>query len=676
MKFAKLAVFLVASTFLYACGGDGGTSYAPIVLSGKTITASGGTSTAGSGGNGGSIYLDVYGDVKVTKSGTVNTSFSIPTYDYHFGANPAIVTSSTTVVLDSIPATAGVLYMLSGNPSLLISDGAGSGTAASGLQVAKGVTLTLPANWTAVTYTYLYFDQSVEINGTVTVENEGCTLQINSDSHFMISASGIVTTTPATAGATGGSIYLNSYGTLINKGTINASGATGGGSAGNVDLEGDTFLFNTGSILAKGTDSPTGAGGNGNDIYLESYYSSIFTSGTLDSSGGNGTAGAGGSGGDIDLYGGYEYMGHLVVGGTITANGGSGAGADADGGEGGDIYLDNNGGKLWSNATVSAKGGASAAAFGGNAGYYELYSDYGYDYEWDNYSETEGIKLSGNIDLSGGNGYLGGGNGEQVEFYNNYSDYGLPPMPAVEIVGYSKFTMNGGAGSSNGGNGGYYEIYTYNWWANDDYDALPVGYIVNDVPAEMNGGDADLASGYAGDGGYVEFETDDYDAHLAMTLTNRGNMDLNGGAGYYGGDAGWVYMYGYDGLANSGTMSIKGGQGVIEGGEGPDNVEFYSTYDVINSGAIKGGGGIGDLGGYGGDVYMYAGGQVKNTAAITLLGGTGNVTGGEGGFIDLFSQQDPTANSGKLSVTGGAGGTTNGVDGWIYIDDNDVGPIH
>ncbi len=674
MNFAKLAAFLVASTFLYACGSDG-TSYAPILLSGKTVTANGGNATNGSGGGGGGVYIDVSGDVKVTKTGTVNTSFSIPSYDYHFGANPAIVSSNTTVLLDSIPATAGVLYMTTGSNALYISDGLGGGTAASGLLVARGVTLTLPANWSLGNLTYLYFYQSVEINGTVTVEDEGDSLEIDSNSLFMIGTTGIVTTTPATAGADAGDIDLYSYGTLINKGTIDASGATSGGSAGYVEIYGDSLLYNTGSILAKGTDSTTGAGGSGNDIYIECYYSSIYSSGTLDSSGGNGTSG--GDGGYIDFEAGYDgYMGHILAGGTFTTNGGSATDADAYGGEGGYVYLDNYGGKLWANATISTKGGDSAAGYGGDGGYYELYNDNGEDYEYGNDAEAEGVKLTGDIDLSGGNGALGGGDAEEVTIYNDYSDTGLPPMPAVELVGYSKFTMNGGTGSDFGGNGGWYDIYTDDWWVGDDYTVLPVGYIINDVPAEMKGGDADMATGEAGDGGEVDFETENDYAHFDMTLTNRGNMDLTGGAGYYGGDSGWVYMYGYDGLTNSGTITVMGGEGVIEGGEGPNDVELYSTYDVVNSGAIKGGGGIGDLGGYGGDVYMYAGGQVKNTAAIALLGGAGNVTGGEGGYIDLWSQQDPTANSGKLSVTGGAGGTTNGIDGWIYIDSVDVGPVH
>lgn len=680
MKIVKLVSFIVVTAFLYACGGDGDT-ITPIILSGKTITANGGTATSGSGGDGGGIYIDVYGDVKISKTGSVSTSFSIPSYDFHFGSNPAIVSTDTTVLLDTIPAAEGVLYMTTDNPYLRISDGLGGGTIASGLQVARGATLTLPANYGAGTYSYLYFSQSVEINGTLTVADEGDAIDIETDSLFMVGATGTLTTAPTTGGTNAGWIYLDCEGTFINKGTIDASGsaataaATDGGDAGEIEIYTDSFAYNTGSFLARGGSATDGYGGDGNAIYLFAYYASTFNSGDIDSSGSNGTLG-GGDGGYIELEAGYDgYMGHLLVGGTITANGGSASAADAYGGEAGDVYLDNYGGKLWANATVSAKGGDSTAGYGGDGGYYELYNDDGEDYEYGDYVEPEGVKLTGDIDLSGGSGALGGGDGDEVEIYNDYPGVsGVPPTPAVEIVGYSSFSLNGGDGYY-GGDGGWFEVYTYNWPTEDDY--LPLGAISNNVPADLKGGNGDMTGGEGGEGGEVDMETYDDEAHAEVTLTNKGALDLSGGNGYYGGDSGWVYMFGYDGLTNNGKITITGGTGIIEGGDGPDYVEIYSTYDIFNSGAIIGGGGAStDLGGYGGDVYIYAGGQVKNTAAITLDGGDADVTGGEGGYIDLWSLQDPTANTGSLSVDGGAGGTIDGVDGWIYIDGNDVGPPH
>lgn len=680
MRLFKLFALIAVSSFLFACGDDGG-FFVPAVGN-KTIVANGGSATFGNGGAGGGIDIDVYGDVKVRNSGTLNTSFTIPTYDYHFGANGVTVSADTTVeVVTEVPA-AGTLFMNADDPNLYLSDGE-TGIPVTGLKVNSGVTLTLQSNYDG--YAYLGFEQSVEINGTVTVAAEGDGLYLYSGSLMMIGKNGVVTTRPATAGADAGFIYLYAYGTLINKGLIDTGGAAAteaedqGGNAGPVFLYSDYgFLYNTGTILAVGGNSAAWGGGNGGNVELVAYSNSIFSSGDINSSGGNSSAGGGGSGNYISFYAGSEYMGHLVVSGHLTANGGSGAGTDGDGGAGGYIYLENNGGKLWSSATVSTRGGASAASYGGDAGYYYIYSDYGYDYEWDNYTETEGIKLTGNIDCSGGDGVLGGGAANWVYIYNSYSGYGNPPYPAVELIGYKNFTLNGGAGA-NGGQGGYYYIYTYNWWTN--YDS--VGYIFNSVPVTLNGGEAsgiDVgagrgASGWGGEGGYVYFETADYSAHDKVTVTNKGAIEAVGGAGTYGGNSGSVLFYGYDGVTNNAAINVQGGAGTVDAGYS-SYVEFYSSYDVVNTGAIKGVGGYGgESGNLGCDVYMFAVGQVINSAAINANGGDSGGTGGDGGYIDLWSQQDPTKNTGKLTVFGGDGVSADGNIGEIWIDAVDVTPI-
>lgn len=686
MRLFKLLALIAVSSFLFACGDDG-IFFVPAAGT-KTIVANGGAATSGVGGSGGGLYISVYGDVKVRNSGTLDTSFTIPTYDYHFGANGVTVSTDTTVeVLTEVPA-AGTLFMQPYDYNLYLSDGT-DGIPVTGLKVNSGVTLTLQANNDYEGYARIDFAKSVEINGTVTVAAEGQSLYLTCDSLMLIGKNGVVTTRPATAGADAGWIYLYAYGTLINKGLIDAGGAAAtvaedqGGNAGAVYLYSDYgFIYNTGAILAAGGDSAFGAGGNGGFVQILAYANSIFSSGDINSSGGNGSAGAGGSAGAIQFYAGYNYMGHLVVSGNLTANGGSGAGADGYGGAGGDIYLDNAGGKLWSSATVATRGGASAASYGGDAGYYYLYSDYGYDYEWDNYTETEGIKLTGNIDCSGGDGPEGGGGADYVYVYNNYSDYGNPPYPAVELVGYKSFTMNGGAGV-NGGSGGSYEIYTYNWWTGGDYDAVPVGSIFNNVRSTLNGGEAVYTelgagrgiSGRGGDGGFVDFETADYYAHDKVTVTNKGAIEAVGGAGNLGGNSGYVLFYGYDGCTNNAAINVKGGEGTTAAGYS-DTVQFYSSYDVVNTGAINGVGGFGGTeGGLGCDVYMYAGGQVSNSATINANGGDSGDIGGDGGYIDLWSQQDPTKNTGKLTVFGGDGVTADGLIGEIWIDSVDVTPI-
>lgn len=681
MRLFKLLALVAVSSFLFACGDDG-VFFAPVVGN-KTIVANGGAATEGTGGAGGGLYIDVYGDVKVRNTGTLNTAFTIPTYDYHFGANGVTVSADTAVKLDTDPTlAAGDLYIITDDIYLRIYEDGVDDPIVTGLKVASGVTLTFPANYDEGTYTYVYFEQSVEINGTVTVAEEGDGLYIYSYSLMTVGKNGVVTTAPATAGADAGFIFLYAYGALINKGLIDASGAAAteaedqGGIAGSVYIYSDYgFIYNTGTILAVGGDSALADAGTGGYIQLVAYSASIFSSGDINSSGGSSSAGTGGYAVSIQFYAGSSYMGHLVVSGNLTANGGSGAGTDGNGGEGGDIYLYNAGGKLWSSATVSTRGGASAASYGGNAGYYYLYSYYGNDYEWDQYTETEGIKLTGNIDLSGGDGPLGGGYANDVYIYNSYSSYGNPPCPAVELIGYKSFTMNGGAGYD-GGEGGIYYIYTDDWWTNYDYDAVPVGSIFNNVPSTLNGGRGTGSDGYGGDGGGVDFETDpDYYVHDKVTVTNKGAIEAVGGAAATGGNSGWVYFYGFDGLTNNAAIDVRGGAGTVEGGYS-DAVEFYSSYDVVNTGAINGVGGFGgDLGGEGCYVYMWAGGQVSNSAAVKANGGDSDVTGGDGGYIDLWSLQDPTKNTGKLTVDGGVGGIADGAIGQIRIDQVDVTPI-
>jgi len=683
MKTIKIFALILALAFLYACSSSDSSGSAPGPTPGPgpgptpvvsaTFISSGGAGGTSSGGNGGSVDFDVSGDVQVNKSGSVDTSFTVPTYAASYGANKLTISATTVVGLDPVSTVAGDVYLKTGDQSLYYYDT--SEHVASGLEVQAGFTLTLPANYG---YSYISLSKTVTINGTVTTAG-GISLYLYSNL-LQIGTTGTVTTKPATAGTDGGYIYL--YGEVaINQGTIDSSGSAGiltsvaGGAGGGVDFEADSFLYNTGSILAKGGASTLDAGGKGRHIHLFAYYASVFNSGAIDNSGGNGATSGGNAGWNIRLNGGSQgYVGSLIIGGSLLSNGGTGG--TGNGGHGGYINFDDNGGKLWSNATINLLGGSSTEAVGGYGGSIDMYSDYGSDEGYGNYVESQGIKLGGNIDLSGGNGTNGGGSGGTLDIENSYSDYGLLPSPAVEMVGYASITMDGGTGV-NGGSGGSYEIYTDSYWTGDDYIEVPVGSIVNEVPVSAKGGAGSTGSG--GSGGYVEFDCDN-DSSLATTIitSNSGAIDISGGAGATdGGYGGWVYMYGYGKLTNSGAINAKGGAGATgSGGSGADdNIELYSSYDIENTGAIDASGGSGVTGGAGsGYVAMYAGGQTRNSAAINAAGGAGTTTGGNGGDIDLFSEMTATSNSGSLSVVGGTGGTP--TYGSIYLDWVDVTPAH
>jgi len=685
MRIVKLFALIAVSSFLCACGDDGG-FFVP-VSTGKTFSANGGSadsSVTGSGGGiGGGIYMDVYGDVKVKKTGTLNTSFTIPSSAYNFGSNKATVSSDTTVLLDPVSQpSAGVLYQLTGDSNLYISDGT-TGIVATGLEVQSGVTLILPAvdlNWA-----WIAFDQSVVIDGTVKTVAEGISLDIESDSLFQIGTNGLVTTKPATAGADAGDLYLYAAGVFINKGVIDASGAdateTAGGNAGYAWVEADGFVYNTGSLLSMGGDSSTLGGGFGSEIGLYSFYASVHTSGNLDCSGGDG---GGGNGGNveygIDIMAGGSYMGgsnigNLLAGGTFTTSGGNGIGGN--GGTAGYVFMESNGGKLWTSAAITAKGGASDIFSGGYGGYVRIFGDYG-DFDGEAAVENWGIKITGNIDLSGGTGAVAGGYGGRLEIRNNLSGAGLPTLPAVEMLGYKSLSMNGGSGYY-GAPGGNIQVATHDSVSNGGV-ALPIGSITNSVPASLIGGTGDGTAGVGGPGGWAFFWTDIRYGHDGLVVAeNSAALDFSGGDGYVAGPGGAFLVYGYNEANNSGVITGLGGDGVI-GGPGLvlnwGGVYLLSSYDVLNTGVINGGGGFGDLqGGFGGIVSMFAGNQVKNKASITVNGGNSDNVGGLGGRISLRSELVPTSNTGALKVLGGNGGLEDGGIGFIRIDWVDVTPI-
>jgi hypothetical protein len=709
MRIIKLLALIAVSSFLFACGDDGG-FFVPVATGNKTFNANGGSADAslsGSGGFGGGIFMDVYGDVKVRKTGTLNTSFTLPSYDNHFGSNKATVSVNTAIKLQGTDTiVAGDLFLNPNDATLYISDGE-TGTVVTGLEVKSGVTLTVPVNWG--TWAYFVVNQSVLIDGTVRPAVDGADLDIESDSLFQVGANGLVTTKPATAGTNGGDIYLYTQGVFINKGVIDSSGANAtegdGGHAGYLEVDADGFVYNTGTLLSLGGDG-TVDGGNGGWMGIYSYYASVYTSGVLDCSGGDGDAGNGGHAGayyydeqyyeidGIDIYAGAgegRNIGHLLAGGTLTANGGNGTGGN--GGQAGYVYLESNGGKLWTSAAVSAKGGSSDIGGGGAGGAYALIANYGV---FDNEAvvETWGIKITGNIDLAGGAGSLYGGFGGRLEVRNSFSGAGLPTFPAVEMVGYKSLTMNGGS-AFYGGFGGFYRIVTRDWFSNAGV-ALPVGSITNSVPASLVGGAGDSAAGYGGFGGLVYFSTDIRYGHDGEVVAqNSAALNASGGDGYYCYTAGGVLIYGYDKAVNSGVITARGGNGAyggnganggIKGKVGPaavsadgpmmEGVAIVSSYDVVNSGAINGSGGFGELqGGSGGYCVLGAGNQVKNKAAITMNGGDSDEFGGFGGGIFLGSELVPTSNSGALKVFGGNGGLEDGGIGTIFIDWVDVTPI-
>jgi len=203
MKIIKLLTLIVVLAFLYACGTSNdtvnvpgpGSGYTHTPYSGttpptdlpagtSTFTANGGNAaTSGNGGSGGGILSSgfsagVTGDVWVTTSGSVDTSFLDPTVTPTYGGNKLIIGSDTTATLETLSPCAGAagpVYVYSGSTNLYYCDAISGQMLASGLEVQEGATLTLPANYSSSAQITL--TGAVTIKGTVTTP-DGVSLDI------------------------------------------------------------------------------------------------------------------------------------------------------------------------------------------------------------------------------------------------------------------------------------------------------------------------------------------------------------------------------------------------------------------------------------------------------------------------------------------------------------------
>lgn len=683
-KFLALGSAAVCMFGLAGCGSDNNNNNNSAPAGVYKLNLAGGTGGTADGGNGNNLYVYSAGDVNFSRAGGVDASFTVPTYTKNFGEVKATISADTTVGLDTTDV--GGYFMLTNVPNLYLDGGDGivssiDDKVVTGLQINAGKTIKFPNNFPAwdSKLGYVWFDNAVVVDGTVTVKTEGDSLYFECGSVMQINASGKVTTATTTAGINSGYLYV--YGSVgINQGIISTD-ATVGASAGYAEFYGDVFAFNTGTISANGGNDAAGSGYNAADVSLDSYYAGLFNSGTLSANGGNGGNGVGGSAGSIYIAGADGgYMGGTTISGTLVAKGGNGT-AGNSGGKGGYIEVYNRAGRdLKINASFFSPGGAGtgAGANGGDGGgLYISQEGAEYDYEYGGYAPAGDIYITGNIDLSGGNGAAVGGNAGYFNIYNNnYTSDHIKDVATLNLVGFNGINVSGGdSTASNGGSAGYVEIYASSSHQSLDVD-LGGGAVYVDLPVTAKGGNGAMTGGFfGGTGGWVEYESGYYDSPGTYTLKNHAPIDVSGGTGDFGGDAGGAYFYGLDLMENTGNITANGGNGTTQGGVGADgSVEMYSTLNLLNSGAILASGGSGETGGQGGYyISMYAGGQVTNSGQIKANGGNGTIDGGSGGEVDLFSQTRPTANSGQLNVAKGTGGTT-AANGTIWLDWVDVTP--
>lgn len=635
-----IVFLLVAALTIYGCGSSGGGGGG----GNKTLSMNGGNGTTGYGGNGDNLYIDNYRDVEISTSGSVDANFSIPGGNPSYidctlleegAANPmeqfkapAGITNIMAYADTDALAAAGDYYMLFGNSDLKV-DSNGNGIAnltdetVECVDIPNGATVTLSLNYdyngdvdaiesTGSDMAYIYLDGDLRVAGTLTV----ATLDTST-----------IPDTNAGAGLDSGMLRVYSH---------------------------QLYVTSSGSVLAMGGDNAAGRGGHGGDIDLEGYVNDggfLENLGTIDCSGGDGTTDGGHACADGTGTGTFWasslYLwsdGRLITRASLIGDGGDGAGGNGGDGAYIDVEADTH---VYSTGDISANGGVGGGGWGGDAD-----SVYFYSY-------TGSVNTDGDISANGGNGTTGGGDGADVEWCNNYASP-IRNKATVTVAG-GNATVDGG-----GGDGGYLYLDVY------------TGPILFAGSFDGSGGDAAGAGNWGGDGDYAYFYVDyDYDYYYGEAIDPGDieismDIDLSGGDGAYGGDAGYFDIYNYN---NDYDVYPPGGRTLLKG---------YASMDM------SGGDSTGDYGGDGGDftAYTYSttaldayfpAGSIKSNVPMDMSGGTGSMTGGmwggDGGYFYMEADgnayvrdSDTTvaSNRGALDLSGG-NGDNGGYSGGFYI---------
>jgi len=707
MKKAAIIMVLVllAATLLTACSDN---KSAAVGGSAPVISAVGGEGTVGNGGGGGSFDVYPYDNttVKISRTGSVDTSVDSAFFDnvlssasFTTGAVPMNVTTNTTVktyptntatnVPDDSLVAAGEFHTHGPSVNLYI-DNCGAGNnyvnsnnnvtlyrrndandadeVVTGIHVSPGVTLTFQPNYT---------------------NWSGC----------------IGAGTDITAGLEYVGIWGSITNSIWNQGTITVMDyVTGANEVGNtyrtpigsaldkvgLDLETNSVFLNDGTIVTKGTDTTLTTGGNGGWIYLWAN-AAIVNRGTIDSSGGNGT----------------------------------------DGGYAGNPTIDTNYG-IWNSGPINAKGGTGTAGVGG----------YGARISFNTYDWQSLLYNSGTLNSSGGDGTAGGGDASGSTLYAGQS-WGYA---CGAFVNSGNLIGNGGNATTdgNGGTGA-------NWWnADAPHDLGAYGCnLLNSGAIEFKGGAGKGAGSSGGGGGELYVYTGvnwDYGSNNLVapgSIQFGGSVNADGGAGESGGGGGHMELYNdvymdplnwysdYVYPTNSGSIEVlgfsnvnlRGGKGATDGGSGgyselywdisnynDTNVDWNGNFFIVTPSSIyndtdfdlTGGQGLAGNGGSGGAFYAelrsdylfwnwwkpgakstpVMPGSIENRGNITTKGGQGVFNGGNAGYryyyysngysyydddisIFMFASGN-IINTGALNASGGNATDVTGNGGYGY----------
>jgi hypothetical protein len=612
-KTSFFAMLVCVTALIGACSSDsdssssgGGTTAYPEVptvlpeLTGLTdvINTSGGTTTLGSGGRGGDLYLH-FGDGRVVP----DDGQQRPGIDANFLAPVLPTTTITYADLSSIDPTA---FAESGNQAFLELRG-------QDLFLPAGVTLDLsdaPASVNSLTIQAQWAGDVVRLDGDVVTTRAsdpplGLEVFVHQTQGAAMSVDGMIDTRSGVEGGTAGFVWIQANnGSLIIGGSILTTGtdsavshAGAGGGVGLYAGRGDLVL-RTGIVRASGGDGTMSGGAGGHFRFYGGTSGRTYFPWGLIGNGGNGGTGNGGTGSSIDL----EISGTLDLFSVMHMSSGN-----SDSGNGWipgrlRLYLET----LTGAVDIIKNGGSSNSGNGGNA------SQGG----WDIYPvNVWGFLMQ--VESNGGSGNAGGRGG-------NPSFYGFGGVIANVRI---DFEARGGSGITTGGRGG-----TPNFGGSMDMLSL-------EVVGNASGGNASGATGTGGRGGDLAIYADGWQGHTignaTVDFTANGG---NGNTGGRGGDLSANSSYGSMSLTADLIAQLNGGTGINgNGGRGgtldAQSGDVSATLNAtLNGGATENG-----TGGQGGEVeLMSAFGQGVFSGTVSARGGhSENDTGGEGGGIEI-----------------------------------------
>jgi hypothetical protein len=645
----------------------------------------GGSSTAGSGGAGGSLrdeadaeFVNSY--LMLANTGTVDATCTVPAMTIDLGDVPAAFAATTTVAIvaavDEAALPNGTVFGRAGDTGLYVWDATNMvANRATGLSVAAGATVTLPIN---DAYTSdgvgLSFERDVDIAGTLTTTAGATTrghLDIGARQVRFGAASSVQT--GGAAGQDSGYVYVGARQDLIALGTISTVGSAGasGRSGGSVELAADGALYAGGTINTSGGAATGGTGGDGGNVSLKGETRIICSSADITADGGAADGDAG-DGGDIHFGEDCLYGIPLEIrnSGDLRTRGGSEAGTCDDtcsGGDGGRIdFIAALSGGISSSGSHDTRGGNSANGQGGAGGVLNFRQ--GYTFEG-----TSGVaryEITGAVTTFGGDGATGGGHGGDV-YTANHGAIGS----ATRFLGYASALMDGGDGTSGGGGAGSIVLSP-----EMSETGGGLGLFVHTNVSAMGGTGG---TGGGGSGGGIEFDPfiyNEVDASGAplQNFVVEGTIDLSGGDGAQAGSGGSIRVdsgcspdEAVTGVEVAGTVTLDGGDASQSGGGAAGGLFLITARGTATvSGTISAQGGVGSMGSGGyfpGSIVF--GVPATVSAAFTAAGGMGSSTGGNTEDIAILSVGTSTV-TGTVTVTAGAGPTaqTAGTQASVRID--------